>query len=254
MAVAVAVIVALALSVHDWRAGWTVGPRHMVSMLPFLATGVVLAVLCYPRLAGALAVAGVLSVGLLFAPTMTLPAFDVNFVFPISQQALFLLRQGIVSPNPGLSLGLPGAWSLLPAVLLAAGAVLAVLYRALREGARLDPVTVVVTVILLAGGSWLISSTVKPLPEPMTLYFQGRVLRQVDAPQLAGSVFERAVALTSEPHMRREVADHCYPEAAMAYNDVSDYASMARVYDAWKAIDPGNPKLMQLGTLLQGHR
>src|SRR4029453_575574 len=88
MAASVAVIVWLALSVHDWRAGWTVGPRHMVSMLPFLATGVVLAVLYWPRLAGALAVAGALSAALVFVRTMTLPAFDVNFPFPITQQAL----------------------------------------------------------------------------------------------------------------------------------------------------------------------
>ena len=40
----------------------------------------------------------------------------------------------------------------------------------------------------------------------------------------------------------------------MAYNDIADYASMARIYDSWKAIDPGNPKLMQLGTALQGRR
>jgi hypothetical protein len=57
LALAVFVISFLALSVHDWRAGWTVGPRHMVSMLPFLATGVVLAVQRWPRLASALVVA-----------------------------------------------------------------------------------------------------------------------------------------------------------------------------------------------------
>ena len=254
MAAAVAVIVWLALSVHDWRAGWTVGPRHMVSMLPFLASGVVLAVLYWPRLAGALAVAAALSVALVFVPTMTLPAFDVNFPFPIAQQALFLLKEGIVSPNPGISLGIPGAWSLLLPALLAAGALVFVLVVAFRERAKLDLTAAVAAFVVLGAGSRLIPSFEKPLPEPMELYFQGRVLRQVDAPGRAGALFERAVAITSSPGVRREVADHCYPEAAMAYNDVSDYASMARVYDAWKAIDPQSPKLMELGTALQGHR
>jgi hypothetical protein len=40
----------------------------------------------------------------------------------------------------------------------------------------------------------------------------------------------------------------------MAYSDVNDYASMARVYDSWKAIDPSNQNMMRLGTALQGHR
>jgi hypothetical protein len=254
MAAAVAVIMWLALSVHDWRAGWTVGPRHMVSMLPFLATGAVLCVLRWPRLASALAVAGALSVALVFVPTMTLPAFDVNFPFPITQQALFLLKEGIVSPNPGLRLGIPGAWSLALPALLAAGAFVFALAGARRARARLDLVAAVGAIVVLAAGAWFVSSLEKPLPEPMALYFQARVLKQVDAAARAGAVFERAVAITGYPAVRREVADHCYPEAAMAYSDVSDYASMARVYDTWKSIDPGNPKLGQLGTALQGHR
>ena len=255
MALSVAIIAWLALSVHDWRAGWTVGPRHMVSMIPFLATGVVLAAVRWPRLAGALAVAGALSVALVFVPTMTLPAFDVNFPFPITQQALFLLKEGIVSPNPALSLGVPGAWSLALPALLVAGAIVLVFLHARRAGARLDPVAAGVAIAILAAGAWFVPSFEKPLPEPMVLYFEARVLKQVDAPQRAGAAFEKAVAVSgANPNMRREVADHCYPEAAMAYNDVSDYASMARIYDAWKAIDPSNPKLMQLGTALQGHR
>lgn len=252
MAVSVAVIVWLALSVHDWRAGWTVGPRHMVSMLPFLATGVVLAVLRYPRLAGALAAAGTLSAALVFAPTMTLPAFDVNFIFPITSQALFLMGQGVVSPNPGVALGLPGAWSLLPPALLIAGALVFTLFHAWREKARIDLLTVIATVLVLAGASWFVGSFQKPLPEPMKLYFQARVLKQVDAPRLAASVFEHAVDIATDSVTRREVADHCYPEAAMAYSDAGDVASMRRVADAWRLIDPQNPKLMQLNTALQG--
>src|SRR5206468_1732749 len=80
MAACAGIIMWLACSVVDWRAGWTVGPRHMVSMLPFLATGAVYAAARFPRLAGAFAVATAVSIAMVFVPTMTLPAFDVNFV------------------------------------------------------------------------------------------------------------------------------------------------------------------------------
>jgi hypothetical protein len=223
-------------------------------MLPFLATGVVLGVLRWPRLASALAAAGAISAALVFTPTMTLPAFEVNFPFPITQQAIFLLKEGIVSPNPALWLGIPGPWSLALPALLAAGAMIFALAEARRARARLDVGAALATLGVLAMGAWLVPSFERPFPEPMTLYFQGRVLKQVDSPARASAVFEKAVAVTGNPNARREVANRCYPEAAMVYSDVSDYASMARIYDAWKAIDPGNPKVMQLGTALQGHR
>jgi hypothetical protein len=107
MAISIVVIAWLACSVHDWRAGWTVGPRHMVSMLPFLATGVVEAVRLHRRLAGALVVAGVVSLALVFVPTLTLPAFDVNFVHPFTSQALYLLGQGSSLRTPGRCWGCP---------------------------------------------------------------------------------------------------------------------------------------------------
>lgn len=251
MSVGVGVILWLALSVVDWRAGWTVGPRHMVSMLPFLATGVVLAVERYPRLGGALVVSGLLSMILLFAPTMTLPAFDVNFVHPITDQALFLLRQGIVSANPGLSLGLPGAWSLLLPGLLVAGGIVYVLYHALRARAVIDPVAIVACLVTLGAAGWLVSAAYPRQPEPITMYFQARLLKLVDAPRLAGSWYERAVERSPDANIRRQMADRLYPEAADLYGGMGDFDAVRRIADSWARIDPANPKLHEIEEALK---
>jgi hypothetical protein len=123
---------------------------------------------------------------------LTLPAFDVNFPFPITQQALFLLKEGIVSPNPGTALGLPGAGSLAVPALLVAAAFALVLYHARRSRARLDVVAAVVAAAAIAAGAWIVSGRERKLPETMVYYFQARVLKQVDAPGRAGARFEQA--------------------------------------------------------------
>ena len=247
MASSVAVIAWLAMSVVDWRAGWTVGPRHMVSMLPFLATGAVAAIRRYPRLGGALAVTTVVSIVLVFPPTMTLPAFDVNFVHPFTAQALFLLGQGIVSPNIGRAIGLTGTSSLvIPALLIASG-IGYVLFQAVRGGARIDAVSVALPALVLASGAWLLGGVDPPVAEPVTMYFQARVLKLVDAPRLAASWFERAVERTPDPGARRQVADRAFPEALAIYGSLSDAASVDRIAQAWARIDPSNPKLRALG-------
>src|SRR5262249_55200312 len=155
MAAAVAVIVWLALSVHDWRAGGTGGPRPLVGMLPFPASGGRLALPLLPRAAGGPARAAPRPPGLLFRAAVAVPAFDVNFPFPITEQAFFLLKEGIVSPNPALALGIPGAWSLLLPALLAAGALLFALAEAVRGRARLDLTAAVAAFVVLGAGSRL---------------------------------------------------------------------------------------------------
>jgi len=247
IAVSIAVIVWLTLSVVDWRAGWTVGPRHMVSMLPFLATGVVEAVRRKMRLIGPLVVALVLSVLLVFVPTMTLPAFDVNFAYPFTSQALFLLGQNIVSPNFGQMVGLPGSWSLLIPALLVVGGIAYVLLHAFRGGARIDFVSIAFPAAALAAGGWLLSGMYQPLAQPaIIMYFQARTLKLVDRPRLAGSWFEQAVERSPDPNVRRLVADRAYPEAVAIYGSLSDFASLNRIAGTWAGIDPESPKLREL--------
>ena len=249
IAFSIVIVAWLALSVLNWRAGWTVGPRHMVSMLPFLVTGVVEAVRRNARLIGSFIVTVLLSMFLVFVPTMTLPAFDVNFAHPFTSQALFLVRQGLVSPNLGHMIGLSGSWSLLiPAVLILTG-ITCVLLHMFKSGVRIDFVSVALPVMALAIGGWLLSGRNRPT-ESEEMYYQARTLKLVDRPQLAGFWFEHAVEHSADPNVRRKVADRAYPEAVAIYGPLSDFASLHRIAERWASIDPESPKLRELREVL----
>jgi hypothetical protein len=144
----------LTTSPTDWRAGWGLGPRHLVATLPFFGLAVA-ALFASPdrtrrRIAGAaLAILGALSIGFMFVATAVRPEvptwYDRPFAdflwpsfvhgelgvntIPIHTGFIHEQRQAW---NLGEKLGLAGLWSLLPlAVYLGLTAVW--LARALRD-------------------------------------------------------------------------------------------------------------------------
>jgi hypothetical protein len=185
---------------------------------------------------------------------MTLPAFDVNFVTPTTSQALFLAKRGLVSPNPGISLGLSGAQSLVLPALLAAIALGLVLFHAFRARARIGIISAVVAAVVLAGAAWIIGTSYPPLPRPMEIFFQAHLFKLLDQPTLAASMYEAAVVFVPDPAFRRQVADHAFPEAALIYSDLGDVVGMQRVAGDWARIDPGNPKIPALNQELSRMR
>lgn len=120
---------------YMWWGGSCLGPRHLVASLPFLAFGLVFLL---PRLSGpwiiVLAAAGTWSVAVawLGAATVSEPGpavADANILMVAVAQ---LLSGALDWPNFGLSLGLKGAASLLPQLLVGTGLAAALLAAARR--------------------------------------------------------------------------------------------------------------------------
>jgi hypothetical protein len=126
-AVALAVFVLVALfvsSLNNWRGGWTVGPRYLSTVVPFLA-GPALAGLGAlgarrPALASLAAGTGtLLALALSGVPSALYPHVPESFSFPFGQLFVPLLAAGRVPYTIGGLAGLPGAWALAPMVLAA---------------------------------------------------------------------------------------------------------------------------------------
>ena len=109
----------------NWRAGWCVGPRYIVTVAPFL----MLALAEVWRLTGGPPLLATLIAGLLI-PSVTLnatsaivyPHYPEQFNNPVFDLAFPLLADGYVPYSLGRLLHLPGRWSLLPVALAVLGA------------------------------------------------------------------------------------------------------------------------------------
>ncbi|HEY2902186.1 MAG TPA: hypothetical protein VGL59_16510 [Polyangia bacterium] len=104
----------------NWRAGWCVGPRYIVTVAPFLV-----AALAYVwRRAPARPLLATLTAGLLI-PSVLLnatsaivyPHYPEQFNNPVFDLAFPLLGDGYVPYSIGWLLHLPGSWSVLPVAL-----------------------------------------------------------------------------------------------------------------------------------------
>lgn len=113
-------------SLIDWQGGWTLGPRYLVPIYPFVLFLILRAAakqsaaarrralafaLCAVTWSGLFHLAGVAS--FLHTP-------DAPFQFPVPEIAAFMFAHGVTQENLGLGLGLPGVWSLFPVVLILA--------------------------------------------------------------------------------------------------------------------------------------
>ncbi len=144
-------------SLIDWQGGWTLGPRYLIPVLPFVAwivfegyqregtTGRAL----YRTFAGAAVTWALLLHGLALA-TWSMPPYSNGLVFPAMELGWALLREGVLAPNRGALLGLAGAGSLLPPIVALAVALAALV----RE--RAAAVAAIVALLLFVGTAGLL--------------------------------------------------------------------------------------------------
>ncbi len=149
----------------EWEGGWAMGPRHLVPILPFLATAAVFLIArrgesarsWLSLLFGPLAV---FSLTVTFLGTATFPYFPLAFANPIYEVGWRLFAEGRIAGNLGILAGLSPGGSLLPVLAVAAAMALAIVFRLARtagpdRGVRaIFIVLSLVFFLLLAGGGW----------------------------------------------------------------------------------------------------
>jgi len=242
---------ALALSVVDWRAGWTVGPRHMVSMLPFLMTGVVWAASARAWVRTAFIASALCSSVALVATTLTFPAFAIGLGNPLLRQTAFLLAHGHVSPNLLVALGAPGAIGLLVPLFAVAGAWVVALGGGLGSVARpawarsarrsmpwIAAYACVWTMIVLS---------YRPEPPGVAEYWQGRVLALGDREDAARERFEAGLA--SRP--AGAVVEKLCRELLAIHQRRQDLDAATALVARWLELDPGSSQARDLRAQLE---
>ncbi len=103
----------------DWEGGWSMGPRHLVPLIPFLMTAIMY-LAAKASVAGrrifALAAAplGTISIVFMGLGVSVFPYFPKEFSNPLYDLSLRFLLRGRFAPNAGEFFGLFGPKSLLP--------------------------------------------------------------------------------------------------------------------------------------------
>ena len=250
MVAATAAMILFASSIVDWSLGWTFGPRALVPLLPFLATGVMVAVEHSRGLRVWFLALSALSIAFALGATFTLPAFEFDLANPLKQQVLFLLERGLVSSNFGTEMGLAGLTSL---IIPAVAVTLAVTYllRARGDGGWYGSRVHALLAVLAAEGFLFLVLNLNLQSASRTTYFQAWVLKLVDDPSGAARMFEQSVALEKDPGRRREVAGDAYRNAALIYLTSRDLGSAARIAEAWRNVDPASTGMLELQGVLQ---
>ena len=137
---AIAVIYLLFISsINFWRGGWTVGPRYITVMLPFLlplvAAAVSAATSARRRTLALGTAAGLIAVGVIVytSSSATFPHWPDRYRAPLHEVTFRLLADGLAAPSLGSWLGLPVLAGAVPYFLLVA-ALLA--WAIVRAGGR----------------------------------------------------------------------------------------------------------------------
>lgn len=110
-------------SINFWRGGWQVGPRYVTAMLPFVMVPVTVALTVMVKdwrwrgVALGMIVSGIVIYTLTGA---VFPHFPEKFANPIYEVTLRLIGDGYAPYNLGYAVGLRGALSLVPLVLILA--------------------------------------------------------------------------------------------------------------------------------------
>jgi len=121
----------------DWEGGWSMGPRHLVPILPFLATAIVFQIgrskgVIRQGLIWFLAVSSLIAITLTFIGTVSFPYFPKEFQNPLYDLSWQLLLGGKLAPTLGELCGLPGFYRLLP-LIIPVGILMAILLRDLSH-------------------------------------------------------------------------------------------------------------------------
>jgi hypothetical protein len=141
--VCLAIMVAyfLFLSSMDWymsRGGWCVGPRYMVTALPFVAWLAAPGIsLLYRSTVGRIAAHAtvVASVVIFVVAATTYPHWPDPMANPLFELSFRLLGDGYAVHSLGTAVGLHGLWATLPLYLLVAGLLLWLLVEPGRQRA-----------------------------------------------------------------------------------------------------------------------
>lgn len=115
----VAVMLLFVSSINFWRGGWTVGPRYITVMLPFMLPAIAVTwqwALARAWAASVVLASAVVGICIYALATALFPHFPERFGNPLYDVLFALLRDGAVAPNPVRALGVTGAASLLPYV------------------------------------------------------------------------------------------------------------------------------------------
>lgn len=122
---AVAVVFVLFVSsINFWRGGWSLGPRYITAMLPFLLPLVAAGLQWLhprPRLFGAAAGLLVVGVAIYALAAATFPHWPDSFRHPIYEVMFRLLGDGLVAPNLGSAVGIGGIAGIAPYLAIVGG-------------------------------------------------------------------------------------------------------------------------------------
>ncbi|MDP8215415.1 MAG: hypothetical protein RAO92_02705 [Candidatus Euphemobacter frigidus] len=125
----------------DWEGGWSMGPRHLVPLLPFLVTAVIFQIgksvgKIRRILAWILAPTALIAIAFVFIGTVVFPYFPKEFKNPLYDLSWLFLIQGKFAPTIGEICGLKGFARLIPLIVLT-GVLMAILLLDLsREAYR----------------------------------------------------------------------------------------------------------------------
>ncbi|HVZ94947.1 MAG TPA: hypothetical protein VG797_10600 [Phycisphaerales bacterium] len=219
----------LACSVLEWKAGWTIGPRHMVSVMPLIMTLVVMAVSRWKLLTPWLAIFGLASGAVMLGATFTLPAFDAAFGNPIAEQTAYLVREGALTTTIGSSIGWPRWWALAvpaAAVLLAVWLIGHAIRRELLRGYGVSTIAAIVAVS--CGGWWLLQD--HPTEPRQRVTAQAKLAGYLDHHDVKAATLERALAADPSPTLWGAAG----PMLVTAYHDMGDTARAREATDRWK--------------------
>lgn len=114
---------------NNWTGGWSIGPRYLVAVIPFVAAGVLMGLdrLAQTRreLAHVLALgATASSLGISGLYSAYYPHLPDTVHGPMTQLFPELIAEGFAPTNAAMLLGVRGSWSMLPFALLLLGALI----------------------------------------------------------------------------------------------------------------------------------
>ena len=141
-ALAASLLTLLAIcSMNNWRGGWTIGPRYLVPVIPFIAwaalEGLELLARRFPTVALSMAL-GTAAVGLVAsgAPSVYYPHLPPEIERPLPELLALLIAHDYAPYNAGNLLDLFGTLSMLPLLVVAVGALLLPLIRSIPVAPR----------------------------------------------------------------------------------------------------------------------
>lgn len=88
----------------NWEGGWSMGPRHLVPLIPFLVTAIVFLISTADlsgrrKIAGVLTILAIISILFTFVGSNIFPHFPIIFKNPLYEFSWWFLERGILGPT-----------------------------------------------------------------------------------------------------------------------------------------------------------